>query len=386
MIAARSSRPLVPSAWSVSPRVLLLASASLAAAAHAQKPCTPSDLDVTFRFGNYAPSSYIVVAVARNASDHSCVLQAAQPPAFYVAGEPKPLDIRVVPDTAHPQAITLDPSFTAHQTLRWSTLNSDGATKCVKPAVMNLPIAADTARPAQIAAASLLSPICSQVAFGTYATSPVFGDDDPAPSSSTDTQLSLLSGLSAYHPGEAFILHAERRTSMPAAGVRGFPCAKFIVRQRASDGSTRLEEIRGSQVHCGSQFQPGLSPTMTATFNAVQPVRPDALGETTVQLLELSSALDAPEISFTQSNTITLHVTADIPASTPVDTLPVYDGWKSVFTLLDSSFGKQSVLLDQSHTPGVAAPQRDPQQVAGRPPPRHAAPQGAGWLALCHRR
>ena len=135
---------------------------------------------------------------------------------------------------------------------------------------------------------------------------------------------------------------------MPAAGVRGFACAKFIVRQRASDGSTRLEEIRGSQVHCGSQFQPGLSPTMTATFNAVQPVRPDALGETTVQLLELSSALDAPEISFTQSNTITLHVTADIAASTPVDTLPVYDGWKSVFTLLDSSFGKQYVLLDQS--------------------------------------
>jgi hypothetical protein len=134
--------------------MLLIAATCLAA--NTQARCTPADLDVTFRFGSYDTSSYSVVLLARNVTANACVLDSNLRPAFYVLSEPTPLDIAVVAESDHPQPVVLDPSFTAHQTLRWQTAQAQGAKPCVKPAVLNLPVNGDKSRPAQIVSPTLL--------------------------------------------------------------------------------------------------------------------------------------------------------------------------------------------------------------------------------------
>lgn len=358
-----NARPSCPLATPARLRTLLLTAACLTSPlVHAQSRCTPADLDISFRFGAYSPSSYIVVLLARNVSPNACLLDTNLRPAFYALSEPTPLDIRVIPDSDHPQPFVLDPSFTAHQTIRWQTTQPAGAPPCIKPSVLNLPVNGDTSRPAQIVSPSLLQPICSQVAFATYALGPTFGDDDTAPVSS-EPELTVASGLSTYHPGESFILHAEAmlpNAQPPAPGgeytpIRSvavfspFGCPHFLVRQRAFDGSTRLEEYSGSRVRCSRQFRAGLTPTMTANFDAVPPVQGNALGESSVQVMELTGPLNAQQVAFAQSNPITLHVVPENTAGTkPIEDLTPYDGWETAFTLTDTSFGKQSGLLDQS--------------------------------------
>lgn len=359
-----NARPSCPLASSARLRTLLLATACLISPlAHAQTRCTPADLDVTFRFGAYTPSSYIVVMLARNVTSNACLLDTNLRPAFYGLGEPTPLDINVVTDSDHPQPVVLDPSFTAHQTMRWQTTQTPGAPACTKASVLNLPVNGDTSRPAQIVSPSLLRPICSQVAFATYAIGPTFGDEsDLRPAA--DPELTVASGLPTYHPGESFILHAQAalpNAQPPGPGAESTPtrsvaffspfgCPHFLVRQRAFDGSTRLEEYSGSRVRCSRQFPAGLTPILNANFDAVPPVQGNALGETSVQLMELTGPLDAQQVAFAQSNPITLHVTsANVTTrSTPIEELPPYEDWKTAFTITDTSFGKRSGLLDQS--------------------------------------
>jgi hypothetical protein len=314
----------------------------------AQSRCTPADLDISFRFGTYAPSSYIVVLLARNVTPNACLLDTNLRPAFYVLSEPTPLEIRVIADSDHPQPLVLDPSFTAHQTMRWQTTQTAGAPPCVRPAVVNLPVNGNASRPAQIVSPSLLQPICSQVAFASYAIGPTFGDEDSDVPSTTAPEVALTSGLPTYHPGESFILHAQIALPASTPVAPFFRCPPFLVRQRAFDGSTRLEEFPQPRVRCGRQFQPGLSPVITANFDAVPPVQGTALGESSVQVLEITGSPDAPHLAFAQSNSITLHVTSENAGNArPIEDLLPYDGWKAAFTLTDTSFGKQSGLLDQ---------------------------------------
>ena len=347
-----NARPSCPVAAPARLRTLLLTAACLISPlAHAQARCTPADLDVSFRFGAYAPSSYIVVLLARNVSSNACLLDTNLRPAFYALSEPTPLDIRVVPDSDHPQPLVLDPSFTAHQTMRWQTTQAAGTPPCVKPSVVNLPLNGDTSRPAQIVSPSLLRPICSQVAFATYAIGPTFGDEDVDAPAASEPEMTLASGLPTYHPGESFILHAQATlpASTPAGPGFAFRCPPLLVRQRAFDGATRLEEYPQPRVRCGRQFQSGSSPILTANFDAVPPVQGNALGESSVQVLELTGSLDGQRIALAQSNPVTLHVVPENNAGTrPVEELTPYDGWKTAFTLTDTSFGKQSGLLDQS--------------------------------------
>src|SRR5438270_8599421 len=126
--------------------------------------------------------------------------------------------------------------------MRWQTTQSPGTPACVKAAVVNLPLNGNTSRPAQIVAPSLLQPICSQVAFATYAMGPTFGDDDSDVPSTTAPELALTSGLPTYHPGESFILHAQFALPASSPVAPFYRCPPFLVRQRAFDGSTRLDE------------------------------------------------------------------------------------------------------------------------------------------------
>jgi hypothetical protein len=358
----------------VSPRLLvallLALSPFLLRAQTAPPPCTAPDLDVAFRFGNYSPSTYLVAVLSTNVSGRACTLGSQSPPAFYVFDQ-TPLQVAIAFDSSHPAAITLHPGEIAHQTIRWNTVAALNAPTCQKPSVLNVPANGDAKLPAQLVAPSLLPPICSQVGVESYALGPTFGDDDSTASRAAAAPALRLSSYRVnYLPGESFIIHAE--SGKPAPGGRaGFRCPPLFLRQRASIGATRLEEFDSPQVRCMTDIHadPG-QPYTTAAFDVVHPIH-DA-GDTTVHLFELTGSPRDPHLAFAESNSITLHIGDDAsalataeptappptlrapaqpsPRASAPDTsnLTAYTGWQTAFTLTDTSFGKQSALLDQS--------------------------------------
>jgi hypothetical protein len=351
---------------------------SPAPAQSVERSCAASDLDVTFRFGNYQSSTYVVVSLSKNISTHVCALNNLLAPAFYTFGQASPLDISMCVDcnpssNPPPYPLLLQPGGIAHQTIRWSTVAPDGAPACKRASVLNMPANGDPDHPAQLIAPSLLPPICSQVAEDSYALGPAFGDDDSVANRGTQSgSLYLFSNFATYHAGDSFVLHAESalppqdapipQPGMPRLSPMRLSCPTFLLRQRAADGSTRVQEFSSRDYRCGRRMGTDQPAVLTAGFDAVQPIRPTWLGDTSVQISQLKGPLTAEHIAFIDSNPITLRVVdenAPLAPSSPnsvaglnTTTRPAptasYDGWKASFTLVDTSFGKKSALLDET--------------------------------------
>jgi hypothetical protein len=89
-----------------SSRLVLLALALLPLAAQAQSACTAADLDITFRFGNYAPSTYIIAVLAKNISPQACDLSPSIQPRLFTSTR-APIPIQRAPSAA---AVDIQPS------------------------------------------------------------------------------------------------------------------------------------------------------------------------------------------------------------------------------------------------------------------------------------
>lgn len=352
MYAVRPSRPLAVSAFAL--LVAAFATSFCRLNAQTAPPCTAADLDVALRFGNYGPSTYIIAAISTNISQRACLLSGTSQPEFFGA-ERSPLDVRIQLQPASAQPVLLAPKQAAHQTLRWSTSAPPDAPACVKAFALNLPAADDRIHPTQIVSPSLLRPICSQVAVEPYATGPTFGDEDSAPDGAApDGSLHLSSGMFTYHPGESFILHAEsllpaQETSVRGSGMAALrppSCPAFFVRQRAPDGSTRLEEFSPREYRCSRRMMNGEPPQLDASFDAVPPLQPNLIGQVSLQLSQLAGRLTDPRVEFADSNRILVRIAQEGKAGTSATA--AYDGWKTDFALVDTSFGKESALLDQT--------------------------------------
>jgi hypothetical protein len=355
---------------------LLLALAlipALPASLHAQAPCTAADLDITFRFGNYPPSTYLIAVLAKNISAHACTLTGQSPPRFFSPGQTTPAPIPIHLDAAA-QPLTIEPAETAHQTLRWSTPPATNSPACQRATVLSVPLADDRVHPTELLAPTLLPPICSEVAVEPYTLGPTLGDDDAAPTHTLASTLRLTSYRVTYLPGESFSLHAESGTPTPGTTGRGSTrCPPFFLRQRTFAGATRIQEFGPPQIRCMRELNTATAapdsnpdPYLTTAFEAVVPIQGPTLGDTAVQLFELATSLRDPLIALTASNSITLHISdqtaasatltaPDAPASfaSPVRTaapadLTAYTGWQTAFTLADTSFGKRTALLDQA--------------------------------------
>jgi len=325
-------------------------------------PCTAADLDTSFRFGNYPPSTYIVAVLSRNISGHLCVLANHTAPTFYDQRAQLPVGVNLDPASANSPSTLLHPDATAHQTIRWSTSAPAGAPDCQKASVLNVPANNDTRHPAQLVAPSLLPTICSQVAVDGYALGPTYGDDDSQPSryQPRDAAIHLSSGIAIYHPGESFVLRAESAAPSPGPlGRASARCPTFFLRQRTFEGATRVEEFHTPQIRCIQTMGSGASqPFVTTTFDAVAPIQGNTLGDAALQIFQLSGSLGDALLNFAESNPITLHITdaSAVPAqhsnSSAFDPASAsaepYTGWQTSFTLTDTAFGKKSALLDQS--------------------------------------
>ena len=340
---------------------------------HAQTTyCTVADLDTTFRFGNYPPSSYVIAVVSKNISTSDCALATHIPPTFYANRQPDPQPISICLDCDQPHPfglppapppVNLRPGETAHQTIRWSTSPSSNTRTCDNVDVMNIAVNHDTHLPTQFIAPSLLPPICSQVAVESFTLGPIFGDDDSLPNHALAAPaLRLSSDRVTYSPGEPFTLRAESGTPASASPARtGARCPSFLLRQRSANGATRLQEFNTPQIRCLADTTPNPDqPYLTTSFDAVPPLQPT--GDATFQLFQIANSLRAQRINLTESNALTLHIsganTRDVvpnlvstatfpPPATPADQTP-YTGWQSTFTLTDTSFGRKSALLDQT--------------------------------------
>lgn len=342
---------------------------------HASGPfCTAADLDTTFRFGNYPPSSYVIAVLSKNISTRDCALVGHVPPTFYAnhQADPQPISICLDCDQPHPfglpsapPPITVHPGETAHQTIRWTTSPSSPSRTCQNVDVMNVTVNHNANLPAQLVAPSFLPPICSQVDVESYALGPIFGDDDSLPSHApADPALRLSTYRVTYYPGESFTLRAESGTPTSTSPARGNTrCPLFLLRQRSANGATRLEEFNTPQIRCMRETNPNLDqPYLTTAFDAVPPIQQS--GDATLQLFQLTGSLRATRINLAESNSITLHISdTGIPTRNPAsDTastaapaptaapagLTAYTGWQSNFTLTDTSYGKHSALLDQT--------------------------------------
>jgi hypothetical protein len=363
-----------PSRAHATPRLLkLLALTFLIALAHplhAQTTyCSTADLDTTFRFGNYPPSSYVIAVISKNISTTDCALATHIPPTFYANRQPDPQPISICLDCDQPHPlglpsapppVTLRPGESAHQTIRWSTSPASNTRTCDNVDVMNIAVNHDAHLPAQLIAPSLLPPICSQVDVESFALGPIFGDDDSLPNHAIPAALRLSSTRLTYNLGEPFALHAESGTSTSPA-TTGTRCPSFLLRQRSANGATRLQEFNTPQIHCLTDTNPD-QPYLTTSFDSIPPLQPT--GDATLQLYKIANSLRATRINLTESNSLTLHISntnlRDVvpnlvstatfkPATTPASADPTpYTGWQTNFTLTDTSFGKHSALLDQT--------------------------------------
>jgi Protein of unknown function (DUF4232) len=360
-------------------RLVLLALTLLPLAAQAQSACTAADLDITFRFGNYAPSTYIIAVLAKNIAPQACVLSSNTQPRLFNSGH-APIPIQLAPPA---DAVTIQPNQSAHQAIRWTTTPAPDSPPCQRAAVLTIPLPADPTHPAELLAPTLLPPVCSQVAAEPFALGPTLGDDDSAPNHALPApNLRLSSYRIAYLPGESFSLHAESGTPTPGSHGMGITrCRPFFLRQRTLAGATRTEEFTSPQIRCMREASPGANaaasapdPTayLTIAFGAVIPIQGSTLGDATIQLFSVAGALTDPLLTLTTSNAITLHISDQAtPLSTPTlvrsDTptlvrldqpihttatepadLNAFTGWQTAFTLTDTSFGKRTALLDQS--------------------------------------
>ena len=334
---------------------------------HAQSlpRCSAADLDPTFRFASYPPSTYLVVIFSRNLSTRACTLTAPTAPDFGLAYPDPANPIRICAgcDQPHPAApsLTLNPGETAHQTLRWSSAPAPGSS-CQRLTAVTLPINGDLAHTIRIAAPTLLPPVCSQVDAEPYATGPIFGDEDsttaPATIPSTDS-LRISSYRLDLFPGESFSLHAEGLAAGdPSVPPRNLRCPTFFVRQRAGSGSTHLDQLPIQQVRCMRQFIAASNqafdpehPNLTASFDAIPQLHDPDSPNTSVQLLSLACVPRDSVLQLASSNIIAFHISdTGAPQSTSgtPSSLTAYTGWKANFTLANTSFGKNSALIDQS--------------------------------------
>jgi hypothetical protein len=277
----------------------------------ATAPCTAANLDVAFRFGGYPPSTYTVTVLTTNISTFACTLSPSAAPRFFAANKTIPVSIPIRLDGNHlnPEArppIILNPNRPAHQTIRWTMSPANGGPACIQPAVLSITVNGDRTHPAEVLAPALLPPICSEISVESYALGPALDDDaEPDP----DSTLHLSSARASYLPGEPFSLNAEACTPTTGVTGRATRCPPIFLRERTPDGNTRLQELNPPQASCLNQnaASPAAHPT---TFEAAPPIKDTAAADATLQLFQLASPPGDTHISLTESNPITLHITA----------------------------------------------------------------------------
>ena len=278
--------------------------------------CTVADFDTELRFVNGPENYYSVVVDKRNISSHPCVFDGpVYGPSFVPDRVPghEPYGLcyyceERLPNGQVPIAppVTVHPGQVARQTFRWRTTSSGEAAPCVEPKWM--------AGPVLVVAQSLLKKICSDVEVSRFRVAPE-GDEGEAGEGGRELAFQLTANKGLYYQGESFSLSLSRRLSRAHAGtetpVGEGGCPTLYLRQRSPDGETRIDEVRPRAFKgCGSA-EPGHEPGDWQSgfdLDAGANSRWSGVGEHTMQVFQLASSTDDPELHFAASNVVRIQI------------------------------------------------------------------------------
>jgi hypothetical protein len=283
--------------------------------AHAAS-CAAADLDISFHFGGYPPSSYIITVLATNISRHACVLTPQAGLRFYAnQTTAEPISVRlggghVVPDARPP--ILLGPSERAHFTVGWVDSPASFGPACKQAAAFSVDVNGDRNHPTELFAPTLLPPICSDLAVESFTPGRAH-DDDSDLSPTSDSTLHFSSDRATYVPGEPFSLHLEYGNPAPSPGFA--PCPTFFIRQRAATGTSRTVEYNSIDCVKENEADPGLN--RAAEVETVSPIQQSTPEDITLQIFELTGHIGQMHLRLAESNPVTLHFAGSATRSTP---------------------------------------------------------------------
>ncbi len=262
--------------------------------------CTAVDFDTTLKFTNGPGDYYDIVIDKRNISRRTCVFDGPmygpsmvydQVPGFEPIGICYDCENRLSNGqypVLHP--LPIDPGQAARQVFRWKTTSSKDGKPCVQPKW--------TADPVLLVAPSLLKPICSDVEVSRFSLVPSV---DPT----LTPQLNLTSDKDTYYQGEFFSLRISRAESGSQSPSEGERCPTLYLRERSPDGTTRIDEVKPLSFKSCEPYALGHQPGDWQSgfeIDSGANRRWAGVGEHQVQVFQLSSSVDAPQLRFTFSN------------------------------------------------------------------------------------
>jgi hypothetical protein len=288
---------------------LLSARASLAQ--EISPDCSAADLDISYRFLN-SPPNETVIANLRNTSQRACNLRPGGGITFndirhghniWTTGC-RNCDAEGKPQHKLPVAIAA--GETAHLTVSWET-SPVGSIACQDGGSFDFYVTSDPKHPYRVWAGSVLGDVCSVVRVDSYTPGAFHLPTDDAETEGALKQSNVTIRLTpsgeVFYGDDAFWLDVDISDPDENLPLDAHSCPSLLLRTRATDGTTTLQDAGGSCHLAESKEGSGRS-IRSKIWTMGQGAFAGA--EMRVELFALLSAPHAPEVRMIGSNAVVL--------------------------------------------------------------------------------